>query len=358
MTKKMTIFVATVFVMRLITAIVLTAYALCVSARAETLRLRLIDGAEAPVQGARVDLCAYCDAAFRSVGHRITDARGYATVEGPAGDALLWVSRDRRHQAVPVTIGQDLEVTLVLDNTPRIGVADIKIKPMAMTGLPDPARVPRVDVSDEFKDMIERHFDADTRMRCRKNPLSWAMWVNDNIAMPDTCWSPGQPIASPPEVMRARQANATSRDAFFVAGALAMGIEARLNPMDAIPQYRNYDGIWAYMDFHRMSDSGYQPVTKGTLKIRNTGVLNADPVYGLDFSVSRIRDGRLLPLAFEPGASLSTTFADGLLLMPGQYVIVNARPAGSGHPAGTMLVHIELVLVLPGRTTTLPLSFD
>lgn len=327
------------------------------AARAESLRLHLIDGAEAPVEGARVDLCAYYEAAFRSVGGSLTDSQGNTVVEGPAGDALLWVSLGGKHQAVPVTMGEDVDVTLVLDNTPRIGVADIKLKPMVTPELPPRLTVPEIEPSDEFKELIHRHFDAATRARCRSNPLAWAMWVNDNIATPDTCWAPGQLMEPAEDVMATRRANVASRDAFFVAGALAMDIDARLNPMDAMPQYRNYDGNWAYLDFGRLSESGYRPVTKGTLKIKNTGVLRADPVYGVDFTVSIVRDGRISPLAFEFGASLSTTFADGLLLMPGQYMVVSGKPA-AGADAGTVMVHTELVLVLPGRVTALPLSFD
>ncbi len=325
--------------------------------RAETLSLHLIDGNEAPVPGARVDLCAYSEAAFRCVGSSVTDGDGNASIDAPSGDALLWVSLGQKHQAVPVTMGEDSDVTLVLDNTPRIGVADIKMLPMVPDELPAAAAVPEIAATDEVKEAIERHFDADTRRQCAQNPLSWAMWVHDNIATPDTCWAPGQRIDAPLDVMARRHANVASRDAFFVAGALAMGIDARLNPMDAMPQFRNYDGNWAYLDFGRMTDTSYQPVTKGTLKIKNTGVMNADPVYGLDFSVSKIRDGRLCPLAFELGASLSTTFADGLLLMPGQYVVVSGRPAPGAEAPGTMLVHTELVLVLPGRVTTLPMAF-
>lgn len=356
MTKKITTFVVIFFVMRLRIVILTLAAVLAANVGAETLRLHLIDGAETPVRGARVDLCAYFEAAFRSVGSSITDRGGNAVVEGPAGDALLWVSLDGKHQAVPVTLGEDADVTLVLDNTPRIGVADIKIRPMVMPELPQRLAVPEVMVTDDLRELMERHFDAETRARCRANPLSWAMWVNDNIITADSCWAPGQHITPATDVMATRRANVATRDAFFVAGGLAMDIEVRLNPMDARPQYRNFDGNWAYLDFSRMSDSGYQPVTKGTLKIKNTGVLNTDPVYGLDFTVSQIRDGRLSPLVFEFGASLSTTFADGLLLMPGQYMIVNGRPAAGA--AGTMTVHTELVLVLPGRVTTLPLSFD
>lgn len=141
-------------------------------------------------------------------------------------------------------------------------------------------------------------------------------------------------ISTPPAgVVRAMVTDSRSKDLFFVAACRIMGIAARLNPVNAKPEYYN-DSEWLPVVF-----TAEAIAPKGRLMIRYDGTAVKDPLYFVNFTVAKIENGvaRTIDLGSNDqvdmgaGASYRAIFSKPVEIEVGDYILVtgNRRSDGS-----------------------------
>jgi hypothetical protein len=93
---------------------------------------------------------------------------------------------------------------------------------------------PRVsnEMITPYKAFFKEQFNYDERRFFAGDPQRWVKWCRENIKVDDT-WNPLSLCMSPKGVWDMRVADPHSRDIFFVSGARAMGIPARIDEVQA-----------------------------------------------------------------------------------------------------------------------------
>ena len=186
------------------------------------------------------------------------------------------------------------------------------------------------------------------------DPATLVGWVKDNIKVPgDTkAW---RIAMSPAGVFKAREADARSRDIFFVSMARTLGIDARKDPVTGKIQY-NADG-WRDVDFESASET-VAPTGTLVLNYTPTAVL-PNPGYYSQFTVSKIENGRTRLLTFDEGqvdmgggVSWENVFKKGTPLDVGDYILVSGNRLSDGSVPVTMR-HFS---IKEGETTPLELT--
>lgn len=184
---------------------------------------------------------------------------------------------------------------------------------------------------------------------CRANPEKWVEIVKNQIeVMPN--WTPATVYMNPVPAWNAKKTNARSRDILFVAGARAMGIPARIDPVTAKPQWSLDGKKW---NDAVLSTSVEKAAPQGMIKLvadKENEV--SDPSYYTHFTISKIVDGVPVLLDFDEGGTMSTTFAKPVSLDCGEYMLVSGQRLASGG----VLSHTEFFTVEEGKTTNVPLT--
>lgn len=166
-------------------------------------------------------------------------------------------------------------------------------------------------------------------------PDSWLRWVNDNIRV-DDAHNPLGIYMSPVSVARHRVTDSHSLEVFRVAGARALGMQARLDATGA-----------AYVEGCTPATGNAAPM--GTLRVDAPG----GERYFTDFTVARLVDGRPQSLNFDDeDQTLGNPFASGLELPEGAYLLVT----GTRLADGNVLASYRLLHVTAGETTDVSLT--
>ena len=205
---------------------------------------------------------------------------------------------------------------------------------------------PRVsnEMITPYKGFFRRHFTADERRYFAGDPQRWVKWCRDNIRI-DASWNPLSLCMSPKGVWNMRVADPHSRDIFFVSGARAMGIPARIDEVTGKTQYmENYK--WVDVDFDVVATET-RNAPQGTLKASYAPTRFIDnPRYYSHFSISKIVDGRLQLLGYpEEGVTWESLLKDGTALDAGNYFMMT----GTRMADGSVLAHLNFFVIEEGK---------
>ena len=207
---------------------------------------------------------------------------------------------------------------------------------------------PRVsnEMLTPYKAFFRKQFDAEQRQFFAGDPQRWVNWCRENITVNGE-WNPLSLCMSPQGVWEMRTADPHSRDIFFVAGARAIGIPARIDEVTGKTQYM-MAGKWIDVDFGAATTEN---APQGTLKIafEPTRFID-DPKYYSHFSISKIVDGRLQLLGYpEEATTVSSHFKNGASMDAGDYFMMT----GTRMADGSVLAHLTFFTIEEGKTTEL-----
>ena len=205
---------------------------------------------------------------------------------------------------------------------------------------------PRVsnEMITPYKAFFKEQFNYDERRFFAGDPQRWVKWCRDSIKV-DAAWNPLSLCMSPKGVWDMRVADPHSRDIFFVSGARAMGIPARIDEVTGKTQYmENYK--WVDVDFD-IAATERRNAPQGTLKASYTPTRFIDnPRYYSHFSISKIVDGRLQLLGYpEEGITWESLLKDGTALDTGDYFMMT----GTRMADGSVLAHLAFFNIEEGK---------
>lgn len=183
-------------------------------------------------------------------------------------------------------------------------------------------------------------------------------WTNDSITIVEG-QNPQHLRMRPLGVFRSRTADQLGRDIFFVAACRAINIPARINEINAKVQY--YADGWHDVSFTTVKDPADSQPSKAELAV-STGTLRftyepsrhlPDAKYYTHFTLSRLHDNNQLQLlTFPEEATFANTFASGVSLDAGTYVLVT----GTRMADGGVLASMQMFEIKANQTTTVPLT--
>ena len=202
---------------------------------------------------------------------------------------------------------------------------------------------PRVsnEMLTPYKAFFKQQFNYDERRFFAGDPQRWVKWCRENIKV-DGSWNPLSLCMSPKGVWDMRVADPHSRDIFFVSGARAMGIPARIDEVTGKTQYmENYK--WIDVNFD-VAATETRNAPQGTLKATFTPTqFNDNPRYYSHFSISKIVDGRLQLLVYpEEGVTWESLLKNGTAMDTGNYfMMTGTRMADGGVLANLTFFTVE-----------------
>ena len=208
---------------------------------------------------------------------------------------------------------------------------------------------PRVsnEMLTPYKSFFRNQFNADKRQFFAGDPQRWVDWCRENIQVSGE-WNPLSLCMSPKGVWDVRVADPHSRDIFFVAGARAIGIPARIDEVTGKTQYMPTPGRWTDVNFE---EAAGENAPQGTIKADFTPTRYFDnPKYYSHFSISKIVDGRLQLLGYpEEATSVNSHFRDGAPMDEGDYLMMT----GTRMADGGVLAHLTFFNVKEGEENVL-----
>lgn len=189
---------------------------------------------------------------------------------------------------------------------------------------------PRVANEDiiPYVDNFRNHF-ATRAKKFRQNPQKWVKWVADSIDA-SLSWYPDQATMHPAKILSsARSTSPLSRDIFFVAGARAFGIPARIDPITLHPQWFDNDGQWHNANFTAPVAKSANNQALLSLTFSNHPHL-ADANYYTHFTLSKIENGEPQLLNYDESATALTTFTTPQQLEAGDYMLITGQRMADG----------------------------
>ena len=286
----------------------------------------------------------YCDGHEKVVAQLLLKSRGnHKTIKKFLGET----PREERELAYYLLLGisdkdlRDVNIWVLRDhmkNTVRNGVYDEEFRKYILS--------PRVsnEMLTPYKGFFKRRFTADERRFFAGDPQRWVKWCRDSIRV-DASWNPLSLCMSPRGVWNMRVADPHSRDIFFVSGARAMGIPARIDEVTGKTQYmENYK--WVDVTFD-IAATEIRNAPQGTLKASYTPTRFIDnPRYYSHFSISKIVDGRLQLLGYpEEGVTWESLLKEGTPLDAGDYFMMT----GTRMADGSVLAHLTFFNIADGK---------
>ena len=167
-----------------------------------------------------------------------------------------------------------------------------------------------------------------------------AQWVADSIRVDDTR-NPQKLCMSPVGVYRHRTTDAHSRDIFFVAACRSVGIAARIDEVTGKVQVvepgagGGEQEVWQDVLFGSVEE---QTAPKGALTLTYSDqAIKENPSYYSQFSLSRLQNGNISLQEFPEESTWKDTFAQGVQMDAGQYLLVS----GTRMADGSVLAHLE-----------------
>ncbi len=286
----------------------------------------------------------YCDGHEKVVAQLLLKSRGnHKTIKKFLGET----PREERELAYYLLLGisdkdlRDVNIWVLRDhmkNTVRNGVYDEEFRKYILS--------PRVsnEMLTPYKGFFKRRFTADEKRFFAGDPQRWVKWCRDSIRV-DASWNPLSLCMSPRGVWNMRVADPHSRDIFFVSGARAMGIPARIDEVTGKTQYmENYK--WVDVTFDTAATE-IRNAPQGTLKASYSPTRFIDnPRYYSHFSISKIVDGRLQLLGYpEEGVTWESLLKEGTPLDAGDYFMMT----GTRMADGSVLAHLTFFNIADGK---------
>ena len=182
-----------------------------------------------------------------------------------------------------------------------------------------------------------------------KDATAIAQWVTDSIRV-DGSRNPQKLCMSPEGVYRHRTTDAHSRNIFFVAACRSAGVPARIDEVTGKVQWADADANWQDVNFGKAIQ---ETAPQGTLYITyNDFTIKENPSYYSQFSLSRLQNGTLSLQEFPEEATWKDTFAQGVQMDAGQYLLVS----GTRMADGSVLAHLEFFGLKANATQKQPLK--
>lgn len=202
-----------------------------------------------------------------------------------------------------------------------------------------------------YKTFFRNAISSKDRNEYRDNPALWAKYVKKHIQI-DEAQNPKRLRMSPEGVWRASRGDEGSVKIMFVAGARAMGIPARMDPVTGKSQYADNEGRWIDVDFAAVGTP--KESAKGLFRASEV-VLGAipEPKYYYHYSFSRLDDGRPRQLEYPEGVTLQKFLAENNELDEGQYMLVTGQRLADG----TVLANVEFFAINADTQTEFPVVF-
>ena len=188
-------------------------------------------------------------------------------------------------------------------------------------------------------------------------------WVKDSITVDDTR-NPQHLCMSPLGVFRHRTCDAHSRDIFFVAAARSAGIPARIDEVTGKVEIRTpqpplggdtrgwMDVSFLPKELPLKGDVGSGGTSDVLLRLSYTDQkVKENPSYYSQFALSRIVDGRPRLQEFPESATWKDTFAEGVQVDAGQYMLLS----GTRLANGGVWANLEIFNVAAQQQQTEPL---
>lgn len=189
---------------------------------------------------------------------------------------------------------------------------------------------PRVsnEMLTPYKHQLRSIFPSEFINECKADPAQWVKWCQDHVCIDDV-WNPLRLCMSPVSVARYGKADRHSRDIFFVAGARAMGIPARINAVTGKVQYACDE---KFVDVNFSDTKANAPsVPKGTIDLAYTPVGRiSDPMYYTHFTISKIDGGTPRLMEYPEMITVSGMNGEKVPFDAGQYVVVSGQRMANG----------------------------
>lgn len=260
--------------------------------------------------------------------HTIADFRSSQADKALAADLLATLSR-KDYRDVTIEVLQDAAA-----HTPRTQHPlwrDYILSPRVSNERLTPCRA-----------TLAQHFQG-------MEPQALMQWVKDSITVSDVR-NPQHLCMSPLGVLGCRQADAHSRDIFFVSAARSIGIPARIDPVTGKVQWADQQSLWHEVQFGDATD---QVAPQGTLTLSYADQrVKQDPMYYTHFALSRIADGRPQLQEYAESDTWSGTFAGSTRVDAGQYMLMS----GTRMANGSVMAHLEFFGVGDGQQVCVPLK--
>lgn len=173
---------------------------------------------------------------------------------------------------------------------------------------------------------FDKHIPAGLRDSLSVSPAAVERWIERNIRI-DNEHNPNQFCMAPASVWNTRTADSHSRDIFYVALSRWLGFDAKIDPVTS--------GVFARKNADEEYYRAFASVDEPTKNVRvrltyaNDTIL-VNPKYYRHFTISRIENGIPKLLNYPENADWRSTFADGVDLQPGKYLLTSGRRLADG----------------------------
>ena len=153
-------------------------------------------------------------------------------------------------------------------------------------------------------------------------------WVKDSITVDETR-NPQHLCMSPLGVLRHRTCDAHSRDIFLVSAARAIGIPARIDEVTGKVETLSNSPLKG--EDSKQEVSPLRGDLEGSLRLTYTDqAVKENPSYYSHFALSRIENGRPQLQEYPENATWKETFADGVNVEAGQYMLLSGTRLANG----------------------------
>lgn len=236
---------------------------------------------------------------------------------------------------------QDITLDVLLDNLPT---GDSKANSRALTDIERNYLLsPRVERERlmPYKAALRVAFQGFDMQRLIE-------WTRDSITIVEGR-NPQLLRMTPLGVWRAQMADGLGRDIFIVAAARAIGIPARINEVNGKVEY--YDGRWIDVSF---DDINTHRNRQGRLRLTYTPTrFVPDAKYYTHFTLSHLgSDNRLQLLTYPEETTCNNTFANGVPLDTGIYVLTTGQRMADG----SVRANMEILRIAADATTDATLT--
>lgn len=199
---------------------------------------------------------------------------------------------------------------------------------------------PRIALEEltPFRSFLLDNITPKEREQFRADPQRWVEWVGRNIHATQA-WYPSQYTMNPEAVWTYRFTSPESRDIFFVAGARAMGIPARIDPVTGKTQWADANEQWLDASFETAQPAAS---TAGDLSLAyEPTTIVPDPQYFAHYTISKLTEGEPQLLNYPDFAPWSELFRNPADIDAGSYVLVTGQRLANGG----VLAHLKTLTI-------------
>lgn len=209
---------------------------------------------------------------------------------------------------------------------------------------------PRIagEILSDYKKYFQEAFDKTTIQNMQKDPVLLVKYVTEHIAVSATTNYSRNPL-TPGGTHQLKNADAVSRDIYFVALCRSFGIPAQINPATKQPEYF-YNKQWTQVYFEK-NDIVNTPKAGLTLTVDKT-TTDFKPVYYTHFTLARYDNGVYRSLDYEE-SSLFDNYPATITIDTGHYMIVT----GLRNNDGAVSTHIQFFVLGAGEYKSVQLKF-